>query len=237
MAAVSAAFAPLPPYPAGRRPGPARAPPRPWGARPGSAPVPRARPSPPSMPAAARRNGSGRKKRIHAGAPLLLPPPSPGRELQRRPDMPRVEVARGHGGAEGAAAGGRAERRRGLAGMAGRSERRRAAALPGGTAGSGPPRRYGSAAAPRRALRRCHGGNEAGGPSERRRCCVRVGGALSRRAGSAAVGDDSKDEGAARVSFQSRPYRATDAARELELHFQEPLSVPRCTEKYAKGAL
>ena len=59
MAAVSAAFAPLPPYPAGRRPGPARAPPRPWGraARLGSGP-PRA-----ALPAG------------HAKAARLPPPP------------------------------------------------------------------------------------------------------------------------------------------------------------------
>ena len=46
-----------------------------------------------------------------------------------------------------------------------------------------------------------------------------------------------RTSGPASVSFQSPPYRATDTARELALHFGELLSAPRCSKKNGKGAL
>ena len=46
-----------------------------------------------------------------------------------------------------------------------------------------------------------------------------------------------RTSGPARVSFQSGPYRATDGARELALHFAEPCSARRCSVFLSKFTL
>jgi len=130
----------------------------------------------------------------------------------------------------------REQRRRGLGGLG----------LAGRSGQGGPPPDGGrDAVAPTRDGAGASGGRAPRAPSRRRRAGGRVGselrprghGAELVRLGGAERSGAGRTSGPARVSIQSPPYRATDTARELALHFGELLSAPRCSKKNAKGTL